>query len=154
VASRLLSKLKIPNDLIKIFEEEPRLRIFKETPKISTYLFAIIAGPYSYIKKEVEGFPTMRIFVRKSLKKYMATQAEELFRITRIGMRFYEEFFKFRYPFGKYDQIFCPEYNIGAMENIGAVTYCESRFLFKEKPSTTSLNNFTIVALHELSHMW
>ena len=69
------------------------------------------------------GIP-MRIFVRKSKRPNL--YAEELFRIVREGVRFYEEFIGVQYPWQKYDQIFCPEYRIGAMENVGAITFTDN----------------------------
>ena len=134
------------------------LRIFKKSPIISTYLFAVIAGPYSYIEStdgnKKNGYPPMRFYCRKSLLPYTKAYAEEFFLITKRGMDFYLEFFGYpSFHFSKYDQIFVPEFNHGAMENVGAITFTES-YVWKEKPTELQRNGMAITILHELSHMW
>lgn len=89
--------------------------------------------------------------MRDSLKKY--EDCQEMMRITMKGIDFYESYFKVNYPFNKYDQIFCPEYNVGAMENVGLVTYNES-FIWKSPPTQRSKTIFAIIIIHELSHQW
>ena len=69
------------------------------------------------------------------------------------GLKFYEQYFDIKYPFGKYDQIFVPEFAMGAMENAGAITFNEA-YLFKETPTENQLTKFGITVLHEMSHMW
>jgi aminopeptidase N len=76
----------------------------------------------------VEGLPPMRIYARKSLKNDINHQ--EMFLVTQCGMRYYKELFGKPYPFGKYDQVFVPEHNAGAMENVGCVTYNE-QYLYR-----------------------
>ena len=95
----------------------------------------------------------MRIFMRKSLKKFVAPYAEEFFRITECGIKFYEDIFGTKFPFSKHDQIYCPEFNVGAMENVGAVTYTE-HYVFKDPPTDDRILRFAETILHELSHMW
>ena len=73
--------------------------------------------------------------------------------VTRAGMDYYRDFFGVSYVFDKYDQIFCPEYKMGAMENVGLVTYTE-HYVFKDKPSYSKLMRFFCTVLHELAHMW
>lgn len=109
-------------------EFEPKFFNFKETPRISTYLFALVAGPFDFFESIEDGHPPMRIYARASLKKEI--KHEEMFKVTKIGIKFYEELFGRKYPFGKYDQVFVPEHAYGAMENVGCVTYNEA-YLYK-----------------------
>jgi len=132
--------------------EKPKLRVFTESPRISTYLYAIVAGAYQYEEAKVEGFPTMRIYARKTLKQYI--RAEEQFMVTRAGFKFYREFFGKEYPFDKYDQVYTPEHNFGAMENVGCVTYNEAYLFRGETPTLTKRLRVAITNLHELAHMW
>ena len=123
---------------------------FEATRPFSTYLFALIAGPYhavhsTHLRTE------LGLYCRKSLVQYLDT--EELFTVTRQGLDFYEEFFATPYPFGKYDQIFVPEFNAGAMENVGAVTHSE-RLIFRDPPTDTQRLSRAEVVLHEMAHMW
>ncbi len=123
---------------------------FATTKPFSTYLFALIAGPYHAVRDEHRGMP-LGLFCRKSLVKYLDT--EELFTVTRQGLDFYEEFFATPYAFGKYDQVFVPEFNAGAMENVGAVTHSE-RLIFRDPPTDTQRLSRAEVVLHEMAHMW
>eukprot|EP00826_Nyctotherus_ovalis_P036900 TRINITY_DN3317_c0_g1_i10.p1 TRINITY_DN3317_c0_g1~~TRINITY_DN3317_c0_g1_i10.p1 ORF type:complete len:912 (-),score=327.19 TRINITY_DN3317_c0_g1_i10:142-2877(-) len=155
-ASAKLSELKIPSAFITKDLGKYKFRVFTPTPPISTYLFACIAGPYEFFtstRKPEEGYPPMRIFVRKSLKKFMEPYVSEFFKITECGIKFFEDIFGFKHPFSKHDQIYCPEYNAGAMENVGAVTYTET-YVFKEPPTEERMMDFAETILHELSHMW
>ncbi len=93
------------------------------TRPFSTYLFALIAGPYDVFRDDLDGMP-LGLYCRRSMVRYFG--AEAIFEVTKQGFRFYTEFFDYAYPFGKYDQIFVPEFNAGAMENVGAVTFNES----------------------------
>jgi len=77
----------------------------------------------------------------------------EIFNLTQDGMKFFEGLFGFPYPFGKYDQIFCPEYSSGAMENAGAVTL-NDEYIFKEEVPLSTRDSRQNTILHELSHMW
>jgi len=153
-----LSEYQIPSAFITkdLIDEKFMFREFNPTPILSTYLFACIAGPYDFFvskRKENEGYPPMRIFMRKSLKKFTAPYVDEFFRITECGIKYYEGIFGYKFPFHKYDQIYCPEYNVGAMENAGAVTFTEM-YVFKEPPAEERLLRFCETILHELSHMW
>jgi aminopeptidase N len=99
-------------------------RSFSETEPISTYLTAIVAGDYASVRSSYEalaGELPMAIYCRRSLLKHL--DADEIFGITTDGFDVFETQFAFPYPFGKYDQVFVPEYNAGAMENVGCVTF-------------------------------
>lgn len=125
-------------------------RTFARLEPFSTYLFAVIAGPY--VKKtDTSGPVPLGAYCRRSLEPFF--DEDEIFEITRQGLQFYVDYFEQPYPFGKYDQIFVPEYNSGAMENVGAVTFNESQ-VFRDPPTETRRLVRAEVILHELAHMW
>ena len=125
-------------------------RHFAQLDPFSTYLFAVIAGPY-VSKHDTSGSVALGVYCRKSLERFF--DHEEVFEITRQGFAFYTDYFDQPYPFGKYDQLFVPEYNSGAMENVGAVTFNESQ-VFRDPPTETQRLVRAEVILHELAHMW
>jgi aminopeptidase N len=128
---------------------------FETGPVISSYIVAIIAGPYATWRgsaRSIDGRDIpLGLFTRASLAQY--AEPDVMFRTVQAGLGFYEAAFGVRYPYGKYDQIFVPEYNWGAMENVGAVTFNES-YLFRSRVSDARREQRAIVVLHELSHMW
>ncbi len=154
------NKISIKNDESKkhmflnhdISNKNYHIYNFETSPRISTYLYAICAGPYHCIKNEkYESKVPLRLFMRESLKNYGTP--DEIFRVTIAGMNFYKEYFGIEFQFGKYDQIFCPEYNYGAMENVGLITFNEA-YCWKNTPTQRQKTFFTITVLHELAHMW
>ena len=128
---------------------------FTPTPRLSSYVTALIAGPYQSVRSEVtsaEGKVTpLGIFARKSLMQYL--DADNIFELTRQGFEFFEAQFGCPYPFEKYDQLFVPEFNAGAMENAGAVTILEG-YVFRGKVTDAQVERRAITVLHELAHMW
>ena len=129
---------------------------FSQTPMMSTYLTAVIAGPYerwfdSYLSTDGHVVP-LGVFVRRSMAAYL--DEDEIFDITRRGFEFYETSFGMSYPYAKYDQIFVPQYNAGAMENIGAITLTEERYVFRSRPVQAQVDTRANTILHELAHMW
>jgi aminopeptidase N len=124
--------------------------VFETLPRFSTYLLCIVAGPYHAVREDHGGIP-LGLFCRKSLVKYL--DADELFTVTKQGLDYFGEFFDYPYPFTKYDQIFVPEFNLGAMENIGAVTHTE-RMIFRDPPTENQRLSRAEVVLHEMAHMW
>ncbi|MBW8766488.1 MAG: aminopeptidase N [Geodermatophilales bacterium] len=123
---------------------------FERTKRISTYLVALIAGPYARVTDSHEGIP-LGLYCRASLAKYL--DPDELFRVTKQGFDFYHRVFDYPYPFDKYDQLFVPEFNAGAMENAGAVTFLED-YVFRSKVSRARYERRAETVLHELAHMW
>jgi aminopeptidase N len=123
---------------------------FAPTKRISTYLVALIAGPYAKVTDSHEGIP-LGLYCRASLAKHL--DADELFRVTKQGFDFYHRVFDYPYPFDKYDQLFVPEFNAGAMENAGAVTFLED-YVFRSKVSRAMYERRAETVLHELAHMW
>ncbi len=94
----------------------------------------------------------MRIYARRTILPDVCHKL--MFDVTEAGMWFYNDFFQTKYPFRKYDQIFVPEHNWGAMENVGLVTYNESYLCIGEIPTPAKMERFSCTNLHELAHMW
>ncbi|WP_346035945.1 aminopeptidase N [Brevibacterium picturae] len=128
---------------------------FAPTTPISSYITAIVAGPYRSVHSELtssDGSPVpLGLYCRDSLFEHL--DAQNLFGITRAGFEFYEREFGVSYPFEKYDQLFVPEFNAGAMENAGAVTILEN-YVFRSRPTEALVERRTVTVLHELAHMW
>eukprot|EP00727_Mastigamoeba_balamuthi_P008373 m51a1_g4158 hypothetical protein (884) ;mRNA; f:261359-264068 len=133
------------------------LHVFRETAPISTYLFAVMAGEWARAEGEYEGRAGRRVrtsvMCRASLREALGRESAEFLELTRLGLGFYEEFFGVEYPFDKYDQICCPEYNHGAMENAGAVTFSES-YVYRERATEQQRTRRADTLLHEMAHMW
>ena len=128
---------------------------FEPTLKMSSYITALIAGPYECVRSELTSsngrIVPLGVFARKSLMEHL--DAENVFELTRQGFEFFEKQFGVPYPFPKYDQLFVPEFNAGAMENAGAVTFLES-YVFRSKVTDAMVERRAITILHELAHMW
>jgi aminopeptidase N len=127
---------------------------FAPTPRISTYLAAVVAGGYvsteSEFRREDGTTVPLRLFVRRSLAEHL--ESEELFALTRAGLTYFENVFD-RYPFTKYDQLFVPEFSAGAMENPGCVTFTEA-YVFRSRVTDTVRERRAETVLHEMAHMW
>ncbi len=128
---------------------------FDTTPVLSSYVTALIAGPYEVTESDLKSRDgrtiPLAIYSRKSLTEFV--DASYIFDITRKGFEFYEDKFDYAYPFDKYDQLFVPEFNAGAMENAGAITFTEA-YVFRSKVSDAIKERRVITILHELAHMW
>ncbi|VXC04872.1 aminopeptidase N [Plantibacter sp. T3] len=128
---------------------------FAPTQRISSYITAIVAGPYDVVRSELTSSDgrtiPLGVFARKSLAEYL--DADYIFEKTRQGFAYYEEKFAYPYPFEKYDQLFVPEFNAGAMENAGAVTFTET-YVFRSKVTDAIKERRVVTILHELAHMW
>ncbi|MEY9937109.1 aminopeptidase N [Streptacidiphilus sp. MAP5-3] len=133
--------------------------IFSPTPRISTYITAVAAGPYHVDRdswsRELPDGRLLEIplgaLCRKSLAQYF--DSDEIFTVTKQGLDFFHDEFDYPYPFGKYDQAFVPEYNIGAMENPGLVTFREE-YIYRSKVTEAAYEGRANVILHEMAHMW
>ena len=133
---------------------EAKVHTFATTPRMSTYLVALIAGPYARwddTYSDEHGEIPLGIFCRASLAEFM--DSERLFTETKQGFAFYHQNFGTPYAFGKYDQLFVPEFNAGAMENAGAVTFLED-YVFRSKVTRASYERRAETVLHEMAHMW
>ncbi|MHA7264563.1 aminopeptidase N [Arthrobacter sp. TMN-37] len=128
---------------------------FEPTPVMSSYVTALIAGPYQAVRSELTSADgrtiPLGVFARRSLMQHL--DAENIFQLTRQGFEFYEKQFGTPYPFEKYDQLFVPEFNAGAMENAGAVTFVET-YVFRSRVPEATVERRAITILHELAHMW
>src|SRR5919204_1493891 len=123
---------------------------FGTTPKMSAYLTAIVAGPYHGVRDR-HGDIDLGIFCRQSLSQYL--DSDEIFTVTKQGLDFYGQAYRFPYPFQKYDQLFVPEFSAGAMENIGCVTFNEA-MIFRSKVTEAVREDRANAILHEMAHMW
>ncbi|MFD5860492.1 aminopeptidase N [Streptomyces chartreusis] len=127
---------------------------FEPTPRISTYITALIVGPYhsvhSVYEKDGQSVP-LGIYCRPSLAEFLDSDA--IFEVTRQGFEWFQEKFDYAYPFKKYDQLFVPEFNAGAMENAGAVTI-RDQYVFRSKVTDAAYLGRAETILHELAHMW
>ena len=130
--------------------DKRKIWTFPPTPPIASYIYALHAGPYQVWKDEVQGIP-LRLLARPSMAKYV--RVKEFFTYTKQGFKYFNAFFGLKYPFKKYDQIFVPEFNSGAMENVAAVTFNES-FLTRATPTLEQRRNIAGTLLHEMAHMW
>ena len=127
---------------------------FEPTPRMSTYITALVAGPYHVVRDEYVGkngtYP-LGVFCRESLAQFL--DSDEILTVTKQGFEFFEEQFKVPYPFAKYDQLFVPEFNAGAMENAGCVTILED-YVFRSRVTQAAYEQRANTILHELAHMW
>ncbi len=128
---------------------------FAPTPVLSSYVTAIVAGPYEVVRSELTSSDgrtiPLGVFSRRSLSQYV--DADYIFEKTREGFAYFEEKFDHPYPFEKYDQLFVPEFNAGAMENAGAITFTET-YVFRSKVTDAIKERRVVTILHELAHMW
>ncbi|HEU5001750.1 MAG TPA: aminopeptidase N [Actinomycetota bacterium] len=124
--------------------------IFEPTEPLSTYIMAVVAGDY-HVVEDRHAHIALAILCRRSLAEYL--DPEEIFDITKAGLDFYDETFAYPYPFHKYDQAFVPEFNAGAMENAGIITFSE-RAVFRSRVTEGSRENRAETILHEMAHMW
>jgi aminopeptidase N len=123
---------------------------FEPTLPIATYIAAIVAGPYHVVRHR-HGDIDLGVYCRQSLAEHL--DPGEIIEVTRQGFDFFTELFAYPYPFGKYDQLFVPEFNFGAMENAGCVTFTE-RYIFRSKVTEAARLQRAGTILHEMAHMW
>ena len=132
---------------------------FARTPPQSTYLTAVAAGPYHRVEdvwtRVREDGSAQEVALGALCRASMAEHFEPaaILTVTRQGLDFFDDAFGFPYPWGKYDSIFVPEYNIGAMENPGLVTFSE-RFVHRGAATRADRARRAEVILHEMAHMW
>ncbi|OLZ65729.1 aminopeptidase N [Streptomyces sp. IMTB 2501] len=135
-------------------EPKDNVWAFEPTPRISSYITALIVGPYhsvhSVYEKDGQSVP-LGIYCRPSLAEFLDSDA--IFEVTRQGFDWFQEKFDCAYPFAKYDQLFVPEFNAGAMENAGAVTI-RDQYVFRSKVTDAAYEVRAETILHELAHMW
>ena len=133
---------------------------FSATPPLSSYITAVVAGPWAVIDGgtwsggasdggHVE-LP-LRLACRRTLARYL--DADDVCEVTRAGLDFFHERYGVTFPWGSYDQIYVPEYNLGAMENPGCITFNES-YISRSTPTFTERQRRANTTLHEMCHMW
>ena len=123
---------------------------FNPTPPISTYVTAVIAGPYHGVRDR-HGNIGLGLYCRQSLAQYL--EPVEVFEVTKQGLDFFQRAFDYPYPFDKYDQVMVPEFNSGAMENAGCITFNEA-YVFRSKVTDAARERRAETVLHEMAHMW
>lgn len=123
---------------------------FPQSEKFSSYIFSVHAGPYQ-VWEDMAGDVPIRLMVRQSLREYVAV--EEWMSYTKSGLAHYRDYFDIPYPFEKYDQVIVPDFLIGAMENVAAVTFSES---YVDRGASNRFNSQRRAGtiLHEMAHMW
>ncbi|MFJ8473181.1 aminopeptidase N [Kitasatospora sp. NPDC094011] len=127
---------------------------FEPTGRISSYITALVAGPYVGVFDTYENGEQrvpLAVYCRPSLREFL--DAEAIFEVTKLGFDYFQEKFDYPYPFAKYDQLFVPEFNAGAMENAGAVTL-RDQYVFRSKVTDAAYESRAATILHELAHMW
>lgn len=137
-----------------VTQGETQIVTFAETLPISSYITCVVAGPYHRVRADAEVYGQridLGVLCRASLAPHL--DADEIVEITRQGLDFFTEAFGYDYPWGKYDQIFVPEYNLGAMENPGLVTFTEA-YVFRGAATEAQREARANTILHEMAHMW
>jgi aminopeptidase N len=155
---------------------------FPETEPLSTYQFAFAAGPFEVlevrrevlmhaypldpktgrtspvhgrdVRRPVNDTPRMRLFVRKSKTERARKELEEVIRINREGVEFFEEYFGHKFPFPKYDLVLIPEFAYNGMEHAGATFLREEGVLFPSDPTASDVAARAETMLHEAAHQW
>ncbi|AGL14966.1 aminopeptidase N [Actinoplanes sp. N902-109] len=124
---------------------------FTTSPRMSTYITALCAGPYHEVRDSHDGID-LGVFSRASMAQHL--DADDLFLITKQGFDFFHEQFGVRFPLPKYDQLWVPDFNAGAMENFGCVTHAEAHYIFRSQVTDYEYEQRANTILHELAHMW
>ena len=133
---------------------------FSATPPLSSYITAVVAGPWAVIDGGIwsggasDGGHVelpLRLACRRTLARYL--DADDVVEVTRAGLDFFHERYGVTFPWGSYDQIYVPEYNLGAMENPGCITFNES-YISRSTPTFTERQRRANTTLHEMCHMW
>jgi aminopeptidase N len=131
-----------------------------ETKPISTYVFAFAAGPFARVPEPsatvggTNTTPPTAIYVRKSQAKKFEPHAAEVFRLNREAVRYFEEYFDYKFPFPKYDLVLIPEFPFGGMEHAGATFLRESAIIFPQEPTRSDHISRALLIFHEASHQW
>jgi aminopeptidase N/puromycin-sensitive aminopeptidase len=123
---------------------------FSPSPKMSTYLVAMMVGDFVCKAGAADGIPIRVCTVpgKENLVGWALTSAENI-------LKFYNKYYYTKYPFQKLDIIAFPDFAAGAMENVAAITYRETDLFFDEKTSPLDAReNVTSVLAHEMAHQW
>ena len=152
--SKQNNHFKFEKELID-HQEQSNIYIFKQSPLLSSYLYAFVAGPFEELAYDGRDGPSvpMTIYSRSSHKKYAIEQQRDIFLFCKKGIEFFETFFGYKFPFDKYDFVFSPEFTVGAMEYPGVITF-NDMLLYNQPPTSTQISRRGGVIVHELAHMW
>jgi aminopeptidase N len=124
---------------------------FPRSKILSPYNFSLHAGPYKVWEDNSGKYP-MRLFARQSVASQV--KPAEWFKYTKAGLEFFDEYFGIPYQYGKYDQLLVPDFLYGAMENAGAITFAEARFMYKADMTAAQRHSLASVIMHEMAHQW
>ena len=144
----------VSNSPVERTEEAPggaKTVHFATSAKMSTYITALCAGPYHEVRDSHDGID-LGVFCRASMAQHL--DADDLFLVTKQGFDFFHEQFGVRFPLPKYDQLWVPDFNAGAMENFGCVTHAEAHYIFRSQVTDFEYEQRANTILHELAHMW
>ncbi len=151
---QVLSNYPVQGEPEPLAGDKARWR-FHPTPRLSTYVTVVVAGPYAGERAELTSSDgrtiPLGVYARASMVEHL--DADDVLTLTRQGFEHFERAFGHPYPFSKYDQVFCPEFNAGAMENAGCVTLAED-YLFRSRVTRAAFEGRANTVLHELAHMW
>ena len=131
---------------------EPGVWELATTPPLSTYFVTVIAGPYYAVRSEHDGI-ALGLQCRASLAPHLDREAPEILTVTGQCFDEFHRLFGIRYAFGDYNQAFVPEFNMGAMENPGCVTFRDP-LVFTSKVTRTERGYRAVVIAHEMAHQW
>ncbi len=143
---------------------------FTKTEPISTYVFAFSAGEFSVTEERfvhhatqklgtpvancVVDSTTNKVYVRKSQAEKFKPHSAEVFRLNREAIKYFEEYFDYKFPFPKYDLVLIPEFPFGGMEHAGATFLRESSIIFPQEPTRNDHISRALLIFHEASHQW
>ena len=133
-------------------EVSPQRWELAETKPLATYFVTVCAGPWASVRSEHDGIP-LGIHARASLKEALEREAPQMLEVTRQSFDYYHRLFGIRYPFGEYHQVFVPEFNAGAMENPGCVTFRDT-YVFRGAATRDEVLSRSNTITHEMAHMW
>ncbi len=150
-------RLKAPQDWVVIGNGDsqqttPGEWTLATTPPMSTYFFSVCGGPYATATDEHDGI-RLEVHVRAALEKELREQAPDIFAVTKQSFDYYHQLFGIRYPWGDYHQVFVPEFNAGAMENPGCVTF-RDEMIMRGTLTPEALQSRANTIAHEMAHMW
>ncbi len=160
--------LSYPSDPQAPVEGQLKTISFEETQKISSYVFAFAAGnfdifselpdekrPEKATENRLFGSPdAARVFVRKSQAAKFKPHAAEVFRLNREAVKYFEQYFDYKFPFPKYDLVLIPEFPFGGMEHAGATFLREASIIFPQEPTKNDLVSRATLIFHEAAHQW
>ncbi|GAA1817845.1 aminopeptidase N [Planosporangium flavigriseum] len=148
---RLVSNMPIEREEPAAGMERAKVVHFARSPRMSTYVTAICGGPYHEVRDTHDGID-LGVFCRASMSRYL--DADDILLITKQGFDFFHREFGVRYPLPKYDQIYSPDFNAGAMENFGCVVHAEQHYIFRNQVTDFEYEQRANTILHEMAHMW